>query len=494
MTRVALELLTASDAMSKHSAKAARVLQQDLTPPAHAASISVMLDDFAENLSRLARMDKLSVPGASCFDAVFGIYKSLSRLYDYERQIAETINASQQDKSNHVLRQKSGKPGLHARKRVGLSLDYWTTRALSSQQNRPPKRQKTETGEEKSSADYEDVHSMTIECEQSIPALYSPIRVSDDWISQGVVKPAEHMPASSDAMELDHSMADPVLDWLEPLPALVTQMDTETHGADGLAMASQPHVRFVARFEPPVVLPMEVAAQAYASVGVDITQDILQSSTFTNLTLPKLQHLFTGAGDQTLHVTRNVTSSNSHVIETEKKKINIGLFCTTTDTALSIRALPFAHPRQLVMLLPILRQYAFIHRLLRNTFPEHQSMTRVELDSHQQGSRLRRDNAEAELAALLGPTIPVVPALDVAFSISPIPQMTLALTTEHGLKKFTFRILLNADLDIIHQNIVPEEEDEIRRQKKIGGLKTALEVSEDLGIWATWVRKTYCGE
>jgi len=239
---------------------------------------------------------------------------------------------------------------------------------------------------------------------------------------------------------------------------------------------------------------MEVAAQAYASVGVDITQDILQSSTFTNLTLPKLQHLFTGAGDQTLHVTRNVTSSNSHVIETEKKKINIGLFCTTTDTALSIRALPFAHPRQLVMLLPILRQYAFIHRLLRNTFPEHQSMTRVELDSHQQGSRLRRDNAEAELAALLGPTIPVVPALDVAFSISPIPQMTLALTTEHGLKKFTFRILLNADLDIIHQNIVPEEEDEIRRQKKIGGLKTALEVSEDLGIWATWVRKTYCGE
>jgi len=72
--------------------------------------------------------------------------------------------------------------------------------------------------------------------------------------------------------------------------------------------------------------------------------------------------------------------------------------------------------------------------------------------------------------------------------------MTVALTTKQGLKKITLRILLNADLEIVHQNIVPEEGDEILRQKKIDGLKTALEVSEDLGIWAVWVRKSYCGE
>ena len=291
MTQVALELLTASDAMSEHSAKAARVLQQDLTPPAHAASTSVMLDDFAENLSRLARMDKLSVPGASCFDAVFGIYRSLSRLYEHERQIAETINDAKQDRSNHVLRKRSGRPGMHMRRRVGLSLDYWTTRGLSSQQDRPPKRPKTENDDRKSSNECEDVHSMTIECEQSLPALYSPIRVSDDWISQVVIKTAEQIPNNSDAMELDQSTAEPVLDWLDPLPALITQTESELPGADGLTVPSQPHVRFVARLEPPVVLPMDVAAQAYASVGVDITQDILQSSTFTNLTLPKLQHL-----------------------------------------------------------------------------------------------------------------------------------------------------------------------------------------------------------
>ena len=350
---MALELLTASDAMSEHSAEAARVLQQDLTPPAHTASISVMLDDFAENLSRLARMDKLSVPGASCFDAVFGIYKSLSRLYDYERQIAETIDGSKQDRSNHVLRKKSGKPGMHVRNRVGLSLDYWNTRGLSSQQDRSPKRQKNETGVEKRSAEGTDVHSMTIGCEQSLPALYPPIRVSDDWISQGVVKPAEQMPASSDAMELDQSMPEPVLDWLDPLPALVTQTDTEPHGADGLTIASQPHVRFVARLEPAVIMPMDVAAQVYASVGVDIGQDMLQSSTFTNLTLPKLQHLFTGTGDQTLQITRNIASLGGQATETDSK-INLGLFCTTTNTALSIKALPLAHPRQLIMMLSLI--------------------------------------------------------------------------------------------------------------------------------------------
>ena len=74
---------------------------------------------------------------------------------------------------------------------------------------------------------------------------------------------------------------------------------------------------------------------------------------------------------------------------------------------------------------------------------------------------------EAELASLLGPTTADTPALDVAFSITPIPQMTIALTTNQGLKKLTFKILLNADLDIVHQNIVPEEGDEILRQKKI---------------------------
>ena len=489
MTRVALELLTASDAMSEHSAKAARVLQQDLTPPAHAASISVMLDDFAENLSRLARMDKLSVPGASCFDAVFGIYKSLSRIYDYERQIAETINNTKQDKSNHVLRKKGGKPGMHVRKRVGLSLDYWTTRGLSSQQDRPPKRQKTEAGDEKSSVELEDVHSLTIECEQSPPALYSPIRVSDDWISQDVIKPADQIPSNPDAMELDQSTAEPVLDWLDPLPALITQTESELPGADGLTIPSQPHVRFVARLEPPIVLPMDVAAQAYASVGVDITQDILQSSTFTNLTLPKLQQLFTGASHQNLQISRNLASPDGH-----NNKINLGLFCTTTDAAMSIKALPFAHPRQLVMLLPVLRQYAFMYRLLRNTFLEHQSTKRVELDSRPLESKLRRDGVKAELDALLKPSVAGTPALDVALSLAPEPQMTVALTTKQGLKKITLRILLNADLEIVHQNIVPEEGDEILRQKKIDGLKTALEVSEDLGIWAVWVRKSYCGE
>lgn len=496
--------MTASDAMSEHSSKAAQILQDDLTPARNSLPISAKLDRFAQNLSRLATMDRLSVPGASCFDAVFGVYTSLRRLYDHERHAAEVLleNRSEEVVNRHVLRKKSGYPNMHVRNTVGLSVDYWSGSSAASSAERPAKRQKVDNDmdidiEHKApitKTQYDDTHGLIVECEVSPPALYTPIRISSEWISERIIKPSEEHDLAETLM-IDDVSQNPIFDWLDPPAAIVSSADGDGQVANNSSQ-SQPHVRFVAKLQPPVAVPLHVAAQIYSSLGINIAQDILPTEPLLDLIMPSFKHTAGADEVRQLHVLRRVGALAQE--EDMERDDKIRLFWTKPEMAIRLETLPFAHPRELIQLLPVLRQYAFVQRLLQNTYASSATAPGTSIAATGPGksyskapARMRKGDEEG-LAALLASSRQQRRILDVSFTTTPAPQVTLALTSKQGLKKATFNILPNADVEILSQDIISDiDEDDDRRRKRVQALAQALETCEDLGIWAAWVRKHY---
>jgi hypothetical protein len=89
---------------------------------------------------------------------------------------------------------KSGKPIMHARDRLGLSLDYWEEkRRIGGKQDRK-------------------TWSLLVECAPPLPSLaYTPLRVSENWISADIQK------ANPPDEEIFLAPGNgPVLDWLGP--------------------------------------------------------------------------------------------------------------------------------------------------------------------------------------------------------------------------------------------------------------------------------------
>lgn len=448
-------------------------------------------------------MDKLSVPGASCFDAVFGVYTSLRRLYEHERHAAEVLlgDDKAQEVDRHVLRKKSGTPNMHVRTTVGLSLDYWSGSSAASSAERPAKRQKTSYDMDidevpqatTTKVEIDNTYALIIECESSPPALYTPIRVSSDWISERVIKPSEEHDLA-DTLISDDVTKNPILDWLDPPVAILSSVEGDSQAASS-THGSQPHVRFVARLQPPIAVPLTVASQIYASVGINITQDILPTESLADLILPSTNHVPGADNTRQLQVLRNfgslVGENNGH----EDNKIR--LFWSKPEMAMRLELLPFAHPRQLIQVLPVLRQYAFIQRLLQNTYTS--STLTSGTSSGTAGPRqaygkpsTQTKSHEAELAALLSSSKRSQRVIDVSFTTTPAPRMTLAVTSKQGLKKVTLNILLNANVEILAQDVIPDAVGEHDRgRQKVQTLAKALETCEDLGIWAAWVRKHY---
>jgi len=494
--------------MTDHAESAAEVLREDLKTPPGVSTINATLDKFANNLERLARMDKLSTPGSNCFEAVFGVYTGLKRLYDHEKKAAEELlvrgsDDIQEKSERHVMCKANGRPRLHAHRRVGLSLDFWTDQHLVPK----GRAMATATGDDTQMdvdspyayeyGEVDQIYFMVIECEPSPPALYPPVRISNDWLSEQIEKPPDDLHGVMVGHDPTRKL---VLNWLDP-PSV------NTLDANGRIQIDQPHARFVAKLEPPIILPLSTTMQLYASVGINIGQEPAQLTSLDSLILPHAGPAVVLGEPREIRVERHILASDHNASDTIQKW-NLGLFLSRTELARKVEHVPFVHPRQLVALLPILRQYAFITRLLRNSFkPLSPSQTPYEAASTliKEPVNGKQKTLESELAALLGPSALSAPprALDVAFSTMPSPNVTLVFPTPDGVKKVTFNILLDAEVVVAQQDLVVVEKSEEdagaalfgngngRRQKSIGALAEALMVCEDLGVWAEWVRKRY---
>lgn len=505
----------------------ARVLRRDLQVGMGEERGYKMLGPFADNLERLARLDRLSVEGANCFEAVAGVYASLRRVFAYEERRVGEGGRQEVDVevvAREVLCKRSGRPRMHARRRIGLSVEYWMERRLV----RGRKRKAGESdgdmdgaGEAGKPAAEEDedeeskTWSAVVECEASPAELYPSIRVSDSWVSIDVERSDENR---------DESLltGDSALDWLDPPPTLTPSNPT----GDAMEVDSSvapdgkpPDVRFIARLEPPLVVPLQTAVDIYGSVGVTIPQDSIRPTTFEELLLPGL-----GLGSSTGHtadgqlVTEKEVTAYDHEGVTIERRHKNTLYTQKTEFGRLIKDIPFSHPRQLVAIIPVLRQWALVGSILQRSFGadvtdkhDNDSGSLSKDPPEQEPSAMTNGrNAADELAALMAdadaevdadvPDTSTTTPVDFTLTTLPTPKIAVLFDLRGALATVTFEILPNAEIRASDVTCNAPTRGAANMEGSAGDVRPtvlmgadaaakALAISEEVGVLVEWVRR-----
>ncbi|KAG7133382.1 hypothetical protein HYQ45_008402 [Verticillium longisporum] len=168
----------------------------------------------------------------------------------------------------------------------------------------------------------------------------------------------------------------------------------------------------------------------------------------------------------------------------------------------TISELPFSHPRQLVAMLPTLRQYAFISRLLARSFGANITGSGLEkLDKSiitrevmTTSAKFKRFVADKEAKRDSEAEKPLT--LDVVLSVHPTAGLSIVFPFRDATANIELQVLANGVVNIVSQNILSDELDAAqdisegpRRKMKPHDLGRLLEVFEDLCQWAEWIRK-----
>lgn len=540
VTGVKLEL--ASDDNDLYKTSGSRILKKSLEPPNGVRRINTTLDRFALNLDKLLNMDKLSKAnsGVGCYKAIFSIHASLKKLFDYEKKVAlELIGENTQNAGysaeREVLCKKSGRPRMNAGDCLGLSLEYWMDRrhliskkgqqsiSIKGKTKESPSSKAIEEYPEEADPENNKIYSLTIECESSPSSMYTPIRIPDSWIADNVEKAADAPPeANIDNILLNTPQSR--IDWLEPKP---TYLDSASQTGDQDVMnidnapGRLPNIRFVAKFNPPLVVPLTLYITILESVGLVYNPQDLRATTFVGLALRPEETdpgMSATAGSHTPEL-RSMTSALA--VDKDGKEMQIKhantLYVPKLEYARTLESLPFQHPRQLVALLPTFRQYAFTTSLLQDVFGATTPLTPT-----QQGNPssppfipIPDESPNIQIDFTLAYSQPN-PKLAVHFPhpLSPDPNSNASdfitqLLSNDNLNSSSYtplRLVVdigeNAEAYITEQNVVEADagKEEIggdvnmenveKAREGVKRLEKALDVSGDLGLWVEWLRRT----
>jgi hypothetical protein len=481
--KVALSFPESPESVTRHTKAAGDILLRDLGFGPHESPLTKKLDRFAANLERLATLDKLSViPGLNCLEAIAGIYESIERLHLWEVERlkeSEEMNGKDQEYAvKTATYTKSGKPVMHSSDRLGMSLDYW-------QENRWLK------GSSKQKS-----YALLIECAPLPSLAYPPLRVSEHWIS------AEIQKANDPTEELFMTSGNgPVLDWIQPDNTLLPPADQPKvdamEGVDQATGQRFPEVMFVAKFDPPLIVPCSTAVHVYNSTGIPMDPF---TTIYDELLIPRRPEDL--KAEPRPNLCRETTIP---IFSADGEKSTIihrgNLFIEKSDYGRILTELPFSHPQQLVEWLPALRQAAFLASLLQKSFGSaSQSLKPDDKDKNKQSYKDDFENFMTK--PLTTESRPV--RVDIKLDTQPVPRLDVHFPFEkaHDRKAHVvFEIKLNAVVEIISQNFLDESMngngdvmDEGNRKVKgrkltVADLARMLEVTEDLGIWIEFVKR-----
>lgn len=497
---VVLSFPDSGEGVGKGGAEGAEVLRRDLKGQQREGY--VMLDAFVKNLERLAGMDRLGERGVSCFDAVEGIHYCLKRIYEWELKRREEGQGKEQDLEMEIMCEGSGRPRMHTRGQVGLAVQYWAERRFVR------RKRKAEEMEIDSDRDHpgereEELHiySALIECEASPSSLYPPIRVSSDWVSASIEKPPSTDP------QLFPISADSSINWQEPPPTLLSDngppalmnMDPAP-----LLSCKTPNARFVARLQPPIVVPLQVAIDIYESVSAPLAQESIEATTYESLLFAAIDAAKPSSPKtaQPRVVEQTVTSYDSTGTATDHRH-KYALFTPPQSYARLIENIPFSHPRQLIAVLPVLRQWALIGSILRRSFippppptPDIKAPNNNNNDDDTQPASHEILTVEEELAALLAPSPPPASSplpVDISLSLTlPIPRLSAIFEHQGRLRTVVLGFGLNGLVVG-----VGGEKDRGRPEEgegRVGDLdldervRRVVMLSESVGVAVAWFR------
>ncbi|KMP08699.1 hypothetical protein DIZ76_016474 [Coccidioides immitis] len=322
--------------------------------------------EFHENLRRLARLDQLSRE-INCFEAVEGIYECLRRIWDEEKK-----HGTRQSHLDHICKGWIGKPSMHGGKHVGLMLRYWVDQRRMFEAKQVPPSNAMDTDlpaqDDEEVPDKANFYSAAIECETGYPSL----RVSKEWVSADVFTEIRNEDGGDNELEIR------MINWTEPPPTLVSPL---SNNPDSVALeptilsSTAPNIRFVARLEPPVDMPIFAAVEIYRAIGANMMQES-KTTTYDSLVVPSQgdSNFIEFEGRQVMQKREISTFGADGKPVKQRHTYTFNTFEQVPGR--TIRDIPFSHPRQLADVLPILRQYAFISSLLRRIFSDSQTASR----------------------------------------------------------------------------------------------------------------------
>ncbi|MCJ1475192.1 hypothetical protein MMC13_003852 [Lambiella insularis] len=369
---VVLNFPEAGEGEGRSAGVAAEVLKRDLVGNENGRYVG--MGKFAQNLSRLARMDVLGRGGVSCFEAIEGLRVCLERLWLWEvgKMRGERLAEDEIVVYREVLCKKSGRPVMHGNGKIGLRMEYWRDRRLILPRKKNADKMTVDDTFHKvhdmNADDDSNIYSLIIDCEGSSAALYPSIRISDSWVSEAVEKAS----ILDDESLLVGDLSS--IDWQEPAPTFRPDPGSEAE-AEAMMLDSHiasssklPDIRFVAHVDPPITVPLQKAMEIYNIVGSPLTQESIQMTTYTGLLFPEKSDFLPGTvlQNNTLHFDRTIRSWDENGAPATYRH-QYTLLTNQQDWARTISEIPFSHPRQLVMILPMLRQWGFLGSTLRRT-------------------------------------------------------------------------------------------------------------------------------
>ncbi|KAF4345442.1 mediator subunit med1 [Fusarium beomiforme] len=487
---ISLAFPESAPSVTKHVNRASEILLKDLQLLPNQSPLTKTLDQFAANLERLAILDKLSIiPGLDCHEALAGIYVSLERLHKWDvaqlREEPGMSGKSDIELSTTAMCTRHGYPVMHSRNRVGLALHYWKVLRLV---------QPTSDKMASFASSREPVWSLVIGCASTGGMGHMPVRVSEDWISKDVVK-------AEPSMDPKH----PNLDWQEPDNVVLSHSEENKDASmemlqPDLSTTRVPQVMFTATFDPPVILPQNDWLRLHSYANVNATPLFGYSPTFDSLFFP----IPPGSAQDPSEL-RAISRSRDVRIYDKDQKPTIKahqntLYIYKQIYSQVVTEIPFSHPQQLIEMLPLLRQYAFVATLLENSFG---SQTKEVEKLPKQGNAVvhapksnlttRDELAEfmksASVAEEPAPSDPEV-KLDVTLWVHPIPHLQVVFPFRNTTANITLKVLEDGIVEVVEENVIPRGEDSRINGKELtrADLGKLLEYMEDLCKWAEWIR------
>lgn len=475
--QVALTYSDSIPSLDKHVDKASAILLKDLSLAPGQSPLTKRLTNFRANLERITILDKLSVaPDLNCHLAIVGIWESLEKLHRWDVQKLREEHALD-DISEDRLRVSAlclrhGCPLMHTRGRVGLSLDYWKERRKLAS----------------TTVDTEDAKTWAIlvECASPSGMVYRSIRVSDKWIGPDIEK-------SSYTAEEMISSTGPALDWLEPENTNLPHSE-EARAQTGLD-TKPPEVVFMATFDPPVVVPHAVATEIYKNSG---TSTPMATTTFDALMFPITSASpYDPSEPREISITQTIpTFINTLHDQPQEEPVleahHNTLFIYKPVYGHIIDKVPFSHPKDLIVMLPLLRQYAFLSLLLSNSFKPKEGKPTIKDEDRNGAPKTSRDEFADFMARTTGDeTENPSKALkvDITLTAHPVPRLLLVFPFKSSTANIMLEIQMGGKVHIVADNIFASDQGTVangadgNRRRTPEDWANALETLEDIGAW-----------
>ncbi|KAG9236384.1 mediator of RNA polymerase II transcription subunit 1-domain-containing protein [Amylocarpus encephaloides] len=487
--KVALSFPDSPEIVTRYTEKAGDILLRDLKVGPKENRFTKVLDRFAANLQRLASLDKLSGnPGLNCHEAVARVYESLEKLHLWEVKKVQEEQAEMKGRDYGYMERlamctKSGKPVMHTRDRLGLSLDYWQNKRFITAKSLQHENEKT--------------WALLVEC-AALPLaemmVFPPLRASQDWISKKILKED----AQVDLFDLTQVQ----LDWLEPDATVVASKPDAMESVE--SSTQKVDVIFIAKFDPPLIVPFQLAMTIYNSTNAPF--DMYHQSTFDGLMFPQnaAEILDGNSGSRSISSETTIKIPSKNGDEWRSRKHKNTLLIDKIGYGRTLTELPFSHPRQLVEMLPSLRQYAFLSSLLSKTFGAGTEPGPIK-ETPKDKLVSKQDEFEAFMTPPPPSSKPTIPSsgigggrkeaelkLDISLQIEPDKvRLRLVFPWRKRMADVTFLVKLNGVVEVESENLLVGNSvgvgngkgKELRRED----LGRVLEVCEDLGVWVEWV-------